>query len=335
VPSLGNEYWTYMPKIHIDTDLGGDIDDLCALSMVLKWPDVQLLGVTTVADHDGKRAGYARYTLNIAGREEISVAAGTDVSLGCYRSWPGLPDEDIYWPEPVPPAPGPVDDALSLLERSIGQDAIVAAIGPFTNLALLEKRRPGILRNARLYLMGGYVFPPRKGFPVWSHEQDYNVQVDLQSAQYVFQHSSPTLVPIAVTVETALRRAYLDDVRRSGPLGQLIETQAEAFARDEHMEARYGETCDGVPADIINFQHDAVTCAIALGWNDGVEIQEFRVQSQIKNGWLRQWIEDFGRPTKIVTQVNGRRFNQFWLDTITRQPAYRPAAAAVPRLTSS
>lgn len=29
-------------KIHIDTDIGGDIDDLCALAMVLAWPDVEI-----------------------------------------------------------------------------------------------------------------------------------------------------------------------------------------------------------------------------------------------------------------------------------------------------
>jgi hypothetical protein len=25
-------------KIHLDTDLGGDIDDICALAMLLRWP---------------------------------------------------------------------------------------------------------------------------------------------------------------------------------------------------------------------------------------------------------------------------------------------------------
>jgi purine nucleosidase len=277
---------------------------------------VQLLAVTTVADHHSKRAGYAQYALKVAGREEITVAAGADASLGCYRSWPGLPDENMYWPDSVPSAPGPFDHAVSLLERSVGQDAVIAAIGPFTNLALLEKRRPGILRNARLYLMGGYLFPPRQGFPAWSHEDDYNVQVDVQSAHYVLQHSSPTLVPITVTIETALRWAYLDDLRRSGTLGQLIATQAEAFARDENMAAEYGKTCERVPADIVNFQHHALTCAIALGWNEGVEIQEISVKAQIEDGWLCQRIDNSGKPTKIVTRVNGPRFNEFWLHTI-------------------
>jgi purine nucleosidase len=61
-------------KLHLDTDLGGDIDDLCALTMVLNWPDVELLAVTTVADDQGRRAGYARYALGLADREDIAVA---------------------------------------------------------------------------------------------------------------------------------------------------------------------------------------------------------------------------------------------------------------------
>jgi inosine-uridine nucleoside N-ribohydrolase len=142
-------------KLHLDTDLGGDIDDLCALAMVLNWSDVELLAVTTVADDQGRRAGYARYALRLAGREDIAVAAGADVSLDCYRSRPGLPDEDVYWPEPIPPAPTSLHQALSLLEQSIEQGAIVVAIGPYTNLALLERRSPGILRTATLHLMGG------------------------------------------------------------------------------------------------------------------------------------------------------------------------------------
>ena len=253
-----------MLKLHLDTDIGGDIDDLCALAMVLNWPDVELLAVTTNSDDRGRRAGYARYALGLAGREDITVAAGADVSLDCYRSWPGLPEEDVYWPEPIPPAPTSLDQALSLLECSIEQGAIIAAIGPYTNLALLEKRSPGILRRARLYLMGGYVFPPREGFPPWGNDMDYNVQVDVQSAHYVIQRSSPTLVPLSVTVETSLRRAYLATLRQSGPLAQLIARQAEAFAKDRNNGVQYSQTWTGLPEDAINFQHDPLTCAIAL-----------------------------------------------------------------------
>src|ERR1700722_1372530 len=110
--------------------------------MSLAWPEVELLGVTTVAENQGKRAGFARYVLNLACRETVPVAAGADASLDCYRVWQGLPDERAYWPEPIPPLPNPIDDALNLLERSIQQDATVVGLGAFTNLAMLERRNP-------------------------------------------------------------------------------------------------------------------------------------------------------------------------------------------------
>ena len=33
-----------MTKIHLDTDLGSDTDDLCALAMLLGWPGAELVG---------------------------------------------------------------------------------------------------------------------------------------------------------------------------------------------------------------------------------------------------------------------------------------------------
>jgi hypothetical protein len=37
-------------RIHLDTDLGGDTDDACALAMLLGWPGVELVGIATTAD---------------------------------------------------------------------------------------------------------------------------------------------------------------------------------------------------------------------------------------------------------------------------------------------
>ena len=71
-----------MIKVHLDTDLGGDIDDLCALAMLLRWPDVTLTGITVVGDTNGVRTGYTRYALGLEDRTDIPVAAGADVSQG-------------------------------------------------------------------------------------------------------------------------------------------------------------------------------------------------------------------------------------------------------------
>jgi inosine-uridine nucleoside N-ribohydrolase len=305
-------------KLHLDTDLGGDMDDLCALALALAWPDAGLVGVTTTADDRGRRAGYTRYALRVAGRDDVPVAAGADVTLGCYRVELGYSPEALYWPEPIRPAPGPHDDALDLLERSIAQGAIIAAIGPFTNLALLERRSPGILREAHLYCMGGYVFPPRPGFPQWGRDMDWNNQVDVASAHFVLSRTDPLLVPLTVTVETALRRADLPALRQAGPLPRLIARQAEAFAAEYDNEARWGRTCAGLPDDTINFQHDPLAVAIALGWRDGVHIDTLPLKTEVRDGRLHQSVDSDGRPTRIVTRIDGDRFNRCWLDTVVR-----------------
>lgn len=309
-----------MPYIHLDTDLGGDIDDLCALALLLRRPQVHLTGITTVAEAGGRRAGYVRAVLAMAGQAEVPVAAGADVAQGFYR-YPelGYPDEERYWPQPVTPTPNPPEEAIALLKHSIEQDATIVAIGPYTNLYLLDRQYPGILQQAKLFLMGGYVYPPRPGFPQWGNEMDWNIQVDVASAQVVLQHSNPTLIPLSVTVETALRRSQLDRLRTSGgPLGRLIARQAEAFAVDEQNEARHGATCAGLPDDIINFQHDPLACAIALGWDEGVEVQELPLVIEEKAGWLTERIDPAGKPMRVVTKVDGSAFNEYWVRILTQ-----------------
>jgi purine nucleosidase len=307
-----------MPTLHLDTDLGGDIDDLCALAMVLNWPGAELIAVTTNQDDGGRRAGYTRYALDLVGRGDIPVAAGADISLDCYRVKPGLPEEADYWPEPVPPLPGPLDAALDLLQASIEQGALIVAIGAYTNLALLEQRNPGILRLANLWLMGGYVYPTGPGYPAWGNDMDWNLQVDIASSQVVLENSDPKLVPLTVTVETWLRRSYLPRLRQAGPLARLIAHQAEAFSREYDNETQYGKTCERLPDDTINWQHDPLAVAIALGWRDGVEISDVPVRLEVEDSWLYQRIDPAGAPTRYVTRVDGAAFSEMWVEIVTQ-----------------
>ncbi len=307
-----------MHKIHLDTDLGGDIDDLCALALLLRWQDVEITGITTVAEANGRRAGYVRRVLELEGANNIPVAAGADVSQGFYR-YPelGYPDELRYWSKPIPPSPNSIEDGMQLLKQSIGQGATIIAIGPYTNLYLLELQRPGILKNASLFLMGGFVYPVRPGFPNWGNEMDWNIQVDVRSAKHVIENSSPTLIPLTITVETALRRAHLMALREAGGLGELLARQAEEFAADEQNEQKHGATCDGLPNDIINFLHDPLACAIALGWEEGVEISELPLVLEEKDGSLYERIHPSGKSVRVVTKIDGPHFNEFWLRKVT------------------
>lgn len=305
-----------MVKIHLDTDLGGDIDDLCALAMLLAWPGVEITGITTVVEDGGRRAGYTRYALALAGRTEIPVAAGADDSCGRFRFAAGLPREQAYWPEPVTPAPGPIDEVLALLKRSIEAGARIVAIGPYTNLALLDEAHPGLLARAGIYLMGGHVHPMPAGYPQWDNTADFNVQFDVTSAHAILARYRPTLIPIEVTAQTALRRADLSALGAAGPLARLLARQAVAFAADEQYEQTYGRPCAGLPDDTINFLHDPLACAVALDW-DGVTIANTRIRTELRDGWLYEQADATGHEMRVVTAVEAARFNEFWLRLVT------------------
>src|SRR5688572_19925940 len=146
-----------MGRIHLDTDLGSDTDDLCALAMALGWPDAELVGVTTSTDPGGLRAGFVHHALELAGRAEVPVRAGADGSLGGLFSPVLIPD---YWPEPIAARPSSAGAALELLEANAAAGATVVAVGPYTNLAMLESARPGLLGSSGVVVMGGHHMTP-------------------------------------------------------------------------------------------------------------------------------------------------------------------------------
>jgi hypothetical protein len=92
-----------LTEIHIGTDIGGDIDDLCALA--LTWPSAELTAVTTVSDDGGRRARLLQTNARLPRK-------GGGLLAGAGRAR----------------AAGPHDAALDLLERSIARGAVVAAI---------------------------------------------------------------------------------------------------------------------------------------------------------------------------------------------------------------
>jgi purine nucleosidase len=308
-----------MTRIHLDTDLGSDTDDLCALAMLLGWPGVEVTGVTTNSDPGGLRAGMTAYALRLAGHQDVPVRAGAEGTL----AEPMVPFEfPDYWPEPIEPRPSRPGEALDLLAASAEAGATIVAVGPYTNLAMLEAARPGLLRRAGVVLMGGHVGTVPDGLPWWGPDMDFNVQQDHLAARIVLERCDPLVVPLAATVRVWLRACHLPRLRAAGPLGGLLADQGEAHARDQAL-ADLARIWPGLPDDLLNFQHDPLACAVALGW-EGVTVEEIPTHLGVRARRLRMTQRAGAPRLRVVTAVDGPAFEEAWLAAVERAAVDAP-----------
>jgi inosine-uridine nucleoside N-ribohydrolase len=299
--------------IHLDTDIGSDPDDGCALAMLLGWPGVEITGITTVADPGGVRAGLVHEILRLAGRTDIPVAAGAERPLSARQeAWPVV--DEALWPA-RPARPAPPGAALDLMARSIDRGATVVGIGPYTNLAMLAAGRAGSLAQAPVVLMGGWTGPPAAGLPPWGPARDANVQWDVRAAEAVTAEAADlTLVTLPATLQAHLRRADLARLHDSGRIGVLLADQSEAHAVATG-KAALGPAHRALPDDLLNFHYDPVACAVAAGW-DGVRTEDQRLRAVLDDGTLRFEPHPQGRPTRVVVDVDGAAFTAVWLAAV-------------------
>jgi inosine-uridine nucleoside N-ribohydrolase len=301
-------------RVHVDTDFGGDPDDACALAMLLVWPDVEIVGITTNLDRGGRRAGCVWWYLQLAGRSEIPVVAGAGASLTTLERYESTWGDTRYWREPVAPRPAAPGAAVDLLAQSIADGAIVIALGAFTNLALLEKSHPGSLDGVSVVATAGWLAPLAYGLPAWGPAMDFNVQCDTRAAIIVAASADLTLVTLPATIKAHLRSTDLPRLRATGPLGAVLAVQSEAYATDARM-AELGRSFSRLPDDLVNFQWDPVTCAVAVGWA-GATCAQMRLSTEAEGDVLRFRESAHGRPTRVVVDIDADDFGATWLRSI-------------------
>jgi purine nucleosidase len=306
-------------RVHLDTDLGGDTDDACALAMLLGADDAELVGVTTTMDSGGVRARAVAHLLEIAARPQIPVHAGAARSMA-WASAGDTTGDPRFWPSALSVVSSPAGAALDALERAVDSGATIIGIGPYTNLALLELLRPGTLGRARVVLMGGHLGPVAPGLPRWGPEMDWNVQGDVAAAEVVLAAVGDlTLVPLPPTLTTWLRSAELPRLRAAGRLGELLARQAQAHAEEHSMQAA-GAAHAGLPDDLLNFQYDSAACAVALGWPVAT-LTDRRISTRRVGDLLHVHDSPTGRPARVVTTVDGAALGGRWLAAVERAAA--------------
>jgi pyrimidine-specific ribonucleoside hydrolase len=243
--------------ILLDCDPGHD--DAIALLLALASPELELLGVTTVAGNQtlDKTTANALRVLELAGRGDVPVAAGADrplareLFIAAYvHGETGLDGPTLPDPRRAPIGQHAVD---FLAERILGCDRPVTLVpvGPLTNIALLLARHPEAAGNVeRIVIMGGAVAEGNV-----TPAAEFNVYVDPEAAWRVFRSGVPvTMIGLDVTHEALMMPSHVERLRASGNVGRFVAELHDFFV--QYHKRTYGT--EGAPI------HDAVAVAQVL-----------------------------------------------------------------------
>ena len=212
-----------MTRILLDCDPGHD--DAIAMLLALASPELELVGVTTVAGNQTleKTTANAIRVLEHVGQSEIPVAAGADRPLvrepfvaAYVHGETGLDGPDL-----PPPSGAPIDThAVDFLARH-ARGATLVAVGPLTNVALMLALRPEA-RPDRIVLMGGAIAEGNV-----TPAAEFNIWADPEAARRVFESDiDVTMVGLDVTHKALLTPEHADELRGAGRAGKLV---AELF----------------------------------------------------------------------------------------------------------
>ena len=235
-------------RILLDCDPGHD--DAIALLLALASPELEVVGVTTVAGNQTleKTTANAIRVLDFVGRDDIPVAAGADRPLlrdpfvaAYVHGETGLDGPDLPPPQREPLAQHAVD---FLAERVAG--TTIVAVGPLTNVALLFARYPKA-RPERLVIMGGSI-----GLGNVTPAAEFNVWADPEAAARVFAEGLDlTMIGLDVTHQALLMNDDAERLRASGRTGRMVAELYDFFHRFHEDTYGFG----GSPI------HDAVAVA--------------------------------------------------------------------------
>jgi len=306
-----------MHKVVWDMDPG--IDDALALILASKSPEVQVLGITTVAGNApvGMTSANARRVLEYLNAESIPVAMGAANPLNhpledalSYHGSDGLGNCGL--PLPLTTLhPTKAWDFLARLVWDAPGEVTLVATGPLTNVAYafeLHPELPGLL--ARLVLMGGAYGLTHYGTGNRTPFAEFNIWQDPEAAYIVFNSGADIFaVGLDVTMDPAacLNSQHLEQIKtRHTPAAHLVAQLVE-------YGVKYHGCCR---------MHDPLALATLLD----VSLLDFtvaRVEVVKGNDWdrgaTRILPSDNSQLIHVASAVDGPRFLKLFLSRILEE----------------
>ncbi len=245
--------------IMIDCDPGHD--DAIALVLALASPELEVKAVTASAGNQTpeKTLRNVLRMLTLLNRPDISVAGGAwkplmrDLIIADnVHGESGLDGPSLPEPAFAPQNCTAVELMASVLRES-QEPVTLVATGPQTNVALLLASHPELhAKIARIVIMGGAM-----GLGNWQPAAEFNIYVDPQAAEMVFQSGIPVVMAgLDVTHKAQILPADIERFRQIGNPVSTIVAELLDFFMAYHKDEKWG--FDGAPL------HDPCTIAWLL-----------------------------------------------------------------------
>ena len=322
-------------KIIFDTDFAfPPQDDAMALFFVLNSPELDVLGITTVAGNRSVNVATADVLkiLEATSRSEIPVDQGAAAPvLHKGTEWDTKRHGGWYANDPAPQPPGgfavakklesqgAIDYLVATVMKNPGQVTILA-IGPLTNIAMAMRMEPRFAGNVKqLVIMGGAIASLADGGGNHTPNAEFNFYVDPEAAQIVLRSGIPiVLSPLNVSRKARFTKESYDKI-------VAVDTPITRLVKDS-MGPGYQQRPDRVA-----LMYDQVA-AVALVAPELIKTVELFVDVDINPaanygvsvGASQIWPGGEGaRKMQVQTDIEWDRFIRLYIERVTRT---RPAA---------
>ena len=305
-----------MSKVILDMDPG--IDDALALLLALRSPEIQVLGVTTVAGNAPVEmtSANARRVLEYLGVTDIPVAMGAAKPL----KHPLVDALDYHGPDglgqcglPPPKLPPHRAKAWDFLAESVlnapGEVTLVAT-GPLTNVALAFQHHPELPSFlARLVLMGGAygLTPHSKGNKTPFAE--FNIWQDPEAAHIVFSSGADIFavgLDVSMNPATCLNDQHLEQIKASYTPSAHLAAKLVEYVLKHHGHCELHDPLALtvlLDASLFDFISVPVELITGNGWDRGI---------------TRILPSDSCQLIHVAARVDGPRFLKLFLSHILR-----------------
>jgi len=295
----------------IDND--GDVDDLIAVSLLLRSPSVRVRGIG-ICPGDSYLEPATRATqlfLERLGARGIPIAQGHSAGLNPFPAqWRSDAARVLGVPQlaSVSTKSNPVvsDDAPHFLAKALagGGEYTILETGPLTNVADALRLDPSIKKHiSRIFVMGGAVRVrgnvKQKGF---DGSAEWNFFNQPQAAADVIRSGIPiTLVSLDATNRTPLTRAFLNRLERQPSAASQLAAQSWRLVVGQMGNEPY-------------YFWDTLTAATLL---DSSVVRTERVRLRVVTAGASQGrsVEDpgGGAPVDVAVDANRERVEQMFL----------------------